>query len=327
MTYLKGVPAILLATALGSPAMAQTYPDRQVTIIVPANPGGTGDIVARALGELLAQQWGQTVLVENLPGAGGEIGATALTEKPADGYTMILTTGQLAILPAMADTLPFSMTDDIRLVNVAVRLPYVLGTSGDPAVTSPDTFAELIETARANPGLLTYSSGGVGSASHLVVEQMATALGVEFLHVPYQGSGGEAMVDVMAGRVDFTVSSVPEILGFFQSGEMTPLAAMSAEPLPILPDLETVSQTIDGFAGGNWIGLSVLRGTPDDVVAKLNADIAAAAASETFQTMIAQQYMLPENLSVADADAFFHGEIDRWHTTVDQLGGADALRQ
>ena len=241
------------STAAESPAAS--YPNRPVRIIVGFAPGGTADIVARIMAEKLAEDWKQTVVVDNRPGASGAIGADIVAKSPKDGYTLGIISGTFTLVPALGQKLPFDVTKDFSIINRVVEAPSIVTVGNSPNLANAKTFADFVAAARSKPKQLSYVSSGPGSTSHLKTEMLASAINAEFLHVPYKGSGA-AITDLIAGRVDFMLGSVPEVIGYVRNKSLRPIVVASAKRLPSLPDVPSLSESIKGLELGNWFAFA-----------------------------------------------------------------------
>jgi len=216
-----------LAAALvlaGSAGHAQTYPSRQITLIIPFAVGGSNDLVGRAIGKKLAETWGQPVIVENRAGAGGLIGTSAVATAPPDGYTLLLVSPTFTISPAIKKNMPFDTVKDFTPIAFIARSPLLVTASNELPVNSAK---ELLDLARSKPGRITYASAGLGSINQISTELIALSAGVRFMHVPYKG-GAPALNDLVGGHVDIFVSSLPQVLPIARSGQAKALAAGDA---------------------------------------------------------------------------------------------------
>jgi len=265
--------SVLLAFAWN--AHAQTYPARQVTIIVPFPAGGSADTMARLIGQYLSERLGQPFVVENKPGAGGNLGTDFVAKAAPDGYTFLLAPSSIAIAPSLYSRLPFDPNKDFAPVALIGSQPMIVVVyPGFPA----KSIAELVALAKQKPGEISYASAGNGSTNHLAVELFKNMTGVEMLHVPYRGNP-LAVVDVIAGRVpvffDFVLTGLPHV----REGKVRALATTGAHRSPVLPDVPTVAEAgVPGFEASTWFGLYAPAGTKPDVIAKLNREILAVLA-------------------------------------------------
>src|SRR5512140_3438166 len=248
------------ALVLASPAArAQTYPSRQITLIIPFAAGGSNDLVGRAIGKKLTEAWGQPVIVENRPGAGGMIGTSAVAAAPPDGYTLLLVSSTFTINPAIKKSMPFDIGRDFTPVAFIARSPLLLAASNKLPVKSA---RELLALARSKPGQIAYASAGLGSINQIAAELIALSAGAQFMHVPYKG-GAPALNDLLGGHVDIYVSSLPQVLPLAQSGQARALAVTSARRTALLPDVPTLGEAgISGVDLWSWWGIVGPAGMP-----------------------------------------------------------------
>lgn len=268
---------VLLAMAAFAPlAAAQpAYPNKPVRIIVPYPPGGTADIVGRTIAEKLGATWGQSVIVENRAGAGGTIGVDAAAKSAPDGYTMVLgVTGPVTIAPGMNPQLAYDPLRDLVPVTLVAAVPSVVAVH--PSVAARD-LRELIALAKSQPGKLSFASAGTGTSVHIAGELLKSMAGVEILHVPYKG-GAPALNDLMGGQVSMIIENMPQLLPQVRSGRIRALAVTSQQRSSALPDLPAVAEILPGYEATTWFGLLAPAGTPQDIVRKVQTDVAKAVA-------------------------------------------------
>src|SRR6201996_5779055 len=269
---------------LASAAHAQTYPSKQITLIIPFAAGGSNDIVARAIGKELSEAWGQPVIAENRPGAGGVIGAAAVAAAPPDGYTLLLVSTTFTINAAIKKSMPFDTAKDFTPIAFVARSPLLFVASKNLAVKSA---RDALALAKSKPGEITYASAGIGSINQIAAELIAQSAGVKLMHVPYKG-GAPALNDVLGGHVDVYVSSMPQVQQLAQNGQVTPLAVTSVKRTPLLPDVPTLDESgINGFDLSSWWGIVGPAGMPPDVVNTLNAAINKTLNSPDMQKFMA----------------------------------------
>ena len=302
----------LLAAALvlTSPAIsAQTYPSRQITVIVPFAAGGSNDMVARAIGRKLSETWGQPVVVENRAGAGGMIGSSAVAAAPPDGYTLLLVSTTFTINPAIKNNMPFDTTRDFTPVAYIARSPLLLVASNKLAVKSA---SELLALARSKPGQITYASSGLGSINQISAELIALSAGASFTHVPYKG-GALALNDLVGGFVDIYVSSLPQVLQLAQSGQARALAVTSARRTALLPDVPTLAEAgIPGVDLWSWWGIVGPAGMPADIVNALNAEIGKMLTSPELGKFLASEGAEAETMTPQQFGDMMRLETERW---------------
>src|SRR5256712_4723104 len=296
-------------------AVAQTYPAKPVTFIVPFPPGGGTDISARTVAAKLGGKWGHSVVVENRAGAAGILGADAAARARPDGYTLlIVNVGITSINPALYPKLPYNPDTAFAPISLICELPFVLMASPSFA---PNTVKELVAYARANPEKVTFASSGQGGSPHLTAEIFQLATGTRLTHVPYKG-GGPAMTDLMAGHVDLLFASVLEGSGHIKAGKLKGLAVTHAKRSPAIPDVPTLAEAgVKGAESGSWIALLAPAATPAAIIDKVAADVKeAVAAPDVRDKLIAQgaapQASTPRELqALIDADRARYGRIIR----------------
>ena len=284
---IKTTAWLAAALVLASPAArAQTYPSRQITLIIPFAVGGSNDIVGRVIGKKLAEAWGQPVVVENRSGAGGIIGSSVVAAAPPDGYTLLLVSSTFTINPAIKKSMPFDTIKDFTPVAFIARSPLLLTASNTLQVKSAK---EMLALARSKPGQISYASAGPGSINQIAAELIAMSAGVKLMHVPYRG-GAPALNDLVGGHVDIYVSSLPQVLQLAQSGQANALAVTSAKRTPLLPNVPTLDEAgITGFDLSSWWGIVGPAGMPADVVNALNAEIGKMLNAPELRTILANE--------------------------------------
>jgi len=307
--FISRLAALALAALVPAVASAQAWPAKPVRMIVPFPAGGATDVVARLLGQKLGEAWGQSVLIENRSGAGGNIGGEAAAHSPADGYTLFMASGSIVTAnPYMYKSLPYDPTRDfVAITNVASGPQVVIVNPEGPFRTLP----ELIAYAKANPGKVTFGSAGIGTQTHLAGENFAYSAGVDMTHVPYKGES-YAITDVMGGQISTAVINLSAAINFIKAGKLRALAVTSRERNPQVPDVPAAAETIPGFENAGWFGLLAPTGTPKDIVDKVHRDSAKILASEDFKAKLAQLAMVPVGNSPADFAAAIKDESVRW---------------
>ncbi|MGO4327368.1 tripartite tricarboxylate transporter substrate binding protein [Cupriavidus sp. 2TAF22] len=277
------VTAFALALAAGT-ALAQTYPTKPIRLVVPFPPGGTTDVLARAVGQRLTQALGQPVVIENRPGAGATIGADAVAKSPADGYTLLMGAVHHTIAPNVYKKLSYDFQKDLTPISVVAIVPNVLVVSpGFPA----RNVQELVAYAKANPGKLTYASNGNGTAHHLIGEQFKAQTGTSIVHVPYKGSA-PAITDLMGGQVSMMFDTMSSALPYIKAGKLKPLAVATARRSSALPDVPTLAEAgLPGFDIASWFGILAPAGTPPEIVNRLSAEIIKALARPDVRQQLA----------------------------------------
>ncbi|MGH6609813.1 MAG: Bug family tripartite tricarboxylate transporter substrate binding protein [Burkholderiaceae bacterium] len=311
--------AAAVLTIASSSAHAQTWPSKPVRIIVPFPPAGTTDIVARSLGAELQKMWGQPVIVENRAGAGGNVGAEAVSKSPNDGYTLLMgTVGTHAInAPLFAQAgnkMPFDPVKDFVPITLAAGVPNVMVINPKVPVNS---VSEFIAYAKANPGKLNMASSGNGTSIHLTGELFKTQTGTYMLHLPYRGSA-PAITDLLAGNTDVMFDNLPSALPHIKGGKLKALAVTSRERSPALPDVPTIEEAakLKGFDASSWFGLFAPAGTPRAVVDKIQADVAKALSVPEVRERFMAQGAQPSGMTSDQFAAFIRNETDKWTKVV-----------
>jgi len=303
--------AFLAASFLfaSSVVLAQTYPSRHITLIIPFAAGGSNDIVGRAIGKKLSEAWGQPVVVENRPGAGGVIGASVVAAAPPDGYTLLLVSSTFTINPAIKKSMPFDTLKDFTPVAFIARSPLLVTASNNLPVNS---MKELLEIARSQPGKITYASSGPGSINQISAELIALSAGVKFVHIPYRG-GAPALNDLLGGHVDIYVSSLPQVLQMVHTGQAKALAVTSLKRSPILPNVPTVDESgITGFDSSSWWGIVGPAGLPPQIVDKLNAEIGKMLTAPELVRFLETEGAEAETMSPQQFGDLMRSETQRW---------------
>ncbi|MBC5783822.1 tripartite tricarboxylate transporter substrate binding protein [Ramlibacter sp. USB13] len=301
-----------------SGALAQGgYPSRPVRIVVPFTPGGSSDVLARAIGTDLGRSLGQPVVIENVPGAGGSLGAEKVARSPADGYTLLMGhIGTLAVNPALYPKLGYDPVKSFAPVAWVARVPNILVVNA--SVPAKD-LKEFVALARSQPGKLAYGSGGNGSAAHTTMEYLKLQAGISLLHIPYRGTA-PSVTDLLAGQVQALFTGVPALLPHIRAGKMRALAVSSPKRLAVLPDVPTVAESglpgTKGFEADQWYGIVAPAGTPADVVARLNQDINKALGSEEVRTRLAAEGAEPTPATPQAFGELIAREIPRWDKVV-----------
>lgn len=322
------IPSLRRRTLLGATAMlpavraaAQApWPAQPIRFVVPFPPGGLADLLARALAARLPQLLGQPVIVENRPGAGGNIGAEAAARATPDGYTLMMAvSGILAANRALYRSLPYDSLRDFAPISQVAILPNLIVVNPDLPVRD---IAGLIAYAKQNPGKLFYGSAGSGTSLHLAAALFAAQAGIEMVHVPYRG-GAPAAVDLMAGKIQMIASPMVEVIGAVQAGQLRPLAVTTAKRSPLLPEVPTVGETLPGFEIPLWNGIVAPAGTPPAAIARLSAELRAALRSDELKRRLAEQGSEPLPSTPEEFASYIRAEIPRWAEIV-RVSGATA---
>lgn len=262
---------IALLIALAGPAAAQNYPTKPIHLIVPFPPGGGTDLFSRAIAGKLTETLHWTIVVDNKPGAGGNLGVDAAAKSPADGYTMVMgQTSDLAVNPTLYRKLPYDPVKDLTPVVLVASAPIIIVVSDKSPYRS---LADIVAAAKAKPGRITLATPGNGTVAHLTGVMLQRAAGIELIHVPYKGAA-QALPDLMGGQVDLYSSSVSSVIGQIKGGKVRPIVVASAKRSPALPDLPTVAESgYPGFDADSWYGLLMPAGAPPAVVQRVNAEV------------------------------------------------------
>ena len=315
---MKRLAFACLGALLCGAALAQDFPKRAVTIVVPFAAGGGGDILARMAAPRLEAKWGVPVVVENKPGAGGNIGATAVARAAPDGYTLLLAgSPQFAVNVTLFKTLPYDPVHDFVPLAMAAATPFVLVVNPKAPVK---TVAEFIAYAKAQPQPLTYATAGFGVPHHLYMELLKSMTGINLAPVPYRGSA-PALSDVVGGHIPVMFVDLGPGLGQMQAGAVRPIGGSVAKRLEALPDVPAINDTLPGFDVASWQMYAAPAGTPRDIVAKLNADLCDVLDQPQMKQQVSKAGMLPLDAgAVDDLQAFVKSEIRRWGDVVRKAG-------
>jgi tripartite-type tricarboxylate transporter receptor subunit TctC len=295
---------------------AETYPDRQVTFIVPFAPAGSTDTLARLLAERLQQRFGKPFVVENRPGAGTVIATNFVAKSPPDGYTIMMAVSSLAIDATLYKSLPYDPEKDLALAALVATVPFVLVVN--PTLPVHDV-ADLIKLAKERP--LSYGSGGIGAFHHLAAALFANMAGIKMTHVPYRGTA-PALNDLMGGYIQLMFSDMSTALPLITAGKIRALAVTTKARVAALPDVPPLSESgVPGYDAAAWQAVIAPAPTPAPVLAKLNAEINAIVSADDIRARLKGLGMIPAGTgSVADLQSFFQAEIVRWGKVVQDAG-------
>jgi tripartite-type tricarboxylate transporter receptor subunit TctC len=313
------------AAALASRSLrAQgAWPSRTVRIVVPFAPGGTTDILARALAPELAKALGQSFIVENKAGAGGNLGADIVAKSAPDGYTLVMgTVGTQAINPSLYPKMPYDAAKDFAPITLVAGVPNVLVMNPAKAKAAGITdVRSLIAYARANPGKLNMASSGNGTSIHLAGELFKSMTGTYMVHFPYKGSG-PALLDLIGGTMDLMFDNLPSALPHVKSGRLIALAVTSSARSAALPDVPTVAEAgpVKGYEATSWFGLLAPAGTPTDIVQRVQQESAKALASPALKERLLSQGAIPGGMSSAEFGRFIAAETKKWAAVVKASG-------
>ncbi|MCX7313098.1 MAG: tripartite tricarboxylate transporter substrate binding protein [Hyphomicrobiales bacterium] len=302
-----------------SRALAQTYPARPVRIIVPVAAGGATDILARLLAQWLTERMGQPLVVENRPGAGGNIGTEAAVRAAADGYTLLLIQAGNVINTSLYENLSFSFPRDVAPVTVINRPPFLMSVHPSvPARTVP----EFIAYANSNLGKVNMASAGIGTGNHVAGELFKMQTGVQMVHVPYRG-GGPALIDLVSGQVQVMFGSMPSMIQYVRAGTLRPLAVTTRVRSDVLPDVPTVAEFVSGYEASDFYGVGAPKDTPAEIIARLNGEVNAWLNDPAIKLRLADLGGMITGGSPAAAAKLIAEETEKWAKVV-KFAGAKA---
>ena len=307
------------AAALSAPALSlaqQAYPSKPVRLVVPFAAGGTTSILARLLADRMAQGLGQPIVVDNRPGAGGNVGMEHVARSEPDGYTLLMGPIGMAINPALYAKMPFDPIKDLAPIGRYAGVPNLLVVH--PAVPAKNV-RELVDYAKAHPGKLNYASNGNGTSSHLAAEMLKSAAGIDISHVPYKG-GGPAMQDLIGGQVHMLFDQIPAVLPQVEGGRVRALGVSSLQRSATAKDIPAISETLPGFDMTVWFGFLAPANTPQDIVKKLNHEMLKAIQVPDFQVQLAKMGVTPMPSSPEEFRTFIASETLRWAQVVKSSG-------
>ncbi len=319
---LLAVAATALTLAL--PVAAQsTWPSRPVKIVVPFAPGGTTDILARAMAPELSRAFGQSFIVENRAGAGGNLGADVVAKSPADGYTLLMgTVGTHGINKALYDKMPFDPVKDFAPITLVAGVPNVMIVNAEKARSMGiNNVLDFIRVAKANPGKLNMASSGNGTSIHLAGELFKSMSGTFMLHFPYRGSS-PALLDMLAGTMDVMFDNLPSSMPHIKSGKLKALAVTSAQRSAALPDVPTIEEAgkLKGYEASSWFGLLAPAGTPPDIVSRIQQEVAKSLNTPAMKEKLLAQGAIPGGNTPQEFAKMIDSEIKKWAQVVKASG-------
>ena len=297
-------------------AKAQAYPSRPLRWIIGFPPGGGADTVARIMGPWLSERLGQPVIIENRPGASTNIAVQAVVNSPPDGYTLLFLGLSAVVNTSLFESLPFNLQRDIAPVSGLIDYPMVM--VAHPSVPA-NTVAEFIAHAKANPRRISMASFGTGSASHLAGELFKLTAGVDLVHVPYRG-GAAMMIDLVGGQVQVGFDVMTTTLPHIRTGALRALGMASTKRFDMLPDVPTIAETVPGYEARTWAGVGVPKGTPAEIIARLNHEINGGLANPTIKSRLAEIGTIPMILTAAEFGAYVEAESEKWAKVVKSAG-------
>ena len=284
MIMTRWLAGMVFGAVVATAAWGQAFPTKPVRVVVPFTAGSATDILARTVGQKLSEQWGQPVVIDNRPGAGGTIGAAIVAKSPGDGYTLLVHSAAHAYNPAIYANLTYDTVKDFVEIVPLAGQPNVLVVAPSTGIK---TVADLVRAAKEKPGALNFASAGNGSGTHINGEKFKLAAGIDVVHVPYKGTP-EALTDTMAGRVTYFFSPISAALPQVREGKLTALAVSTAKRSSVLPDVHTIAESgLSGFDYNLWVGVFAPAGTPIDLVEKINRDVLGALASPEVKDRLA----------------------------------------
>jgi tripartite-type tricarboxylate transporter receptor subunit TctC len=308
--------ALFAVLAVAGPARAADYPTRPVKWVVPYPPAGTTDVLARIVAQWLSEKMGQPFVVENKPGAGNNIGVEAVVNAPPDGYTMLLVNPANGINATLYKNLNYNFMRDIAPVAGLIRTPNVMEVTPSLPVK---TVKEFIDYCKANPGKINMASSGSGTSVHLSGELFKSMTGCDMVHVPYKGAG-PALTDLMGGTVHVLFDNLPSSIGHIKAGKLRALAVTSEGRESSLPGVPTVAETVPGYEATAWFGIGMPKGTPRDVIDKVNAEINRALADPKMRERLAELGGKPIGGTPEDFGKVIAAETAKWGKVVTSSG-------
>jgi tripartite-type tricarboxylate transporter receptor subunit TctC len=320
---MRGRVTILFALAMvvgavATPVAAQDYPNRPVKWVVPYPPAGTTDILARLVGQHLSEKLGQQFVIENKPGGGNNIGTEAVINSPPDGYTILLVNPANGINATLYRKLNFVFLRDVVPVAGITRVPNVMEV---PPNFPAKTVGEFIAYGKAHPGKINMASSGNGTSVHLSGELFMAMTGIKMTHVPYRGAG-PALIDLMAGTVDVLFDNLPSSIEHIRAGKLRALAVTTDKPTEALPGVPTVGDTVKGYEASAWFGIGAPKGTPRDVIAKLNKAVNEVLKDPKLQARLAEMGGTPMIGTPEDFGAVMKAETEKWEKVVKFAGAS-----
>ncbi|MFC7705454.1 Bug family tripartite tricarboxylate transporter substrate binding protein [Plastorhodobacter daqingensis] len=307
--------AMIALGATSGAALAQEFPTKPVTIIVPYSGGGSTDLIGRQLAHELSQIWGQPVVAENRAGAGSMIGTAHLAQSAPDGYTLMVNTPAVATAPAVQDNLPFDAREDITPIGMVATSPY-MAVAG--AAVQANSFAEFISEAQERP--MFFATAGVGTSSHFTEELLIQQAGID-ADIVHFSSGGDAQVNLMGGHADVYISNTASVMPYVNNGQVKALVILGSERYDLLPDVEASAEAgVAGIDVNSWVGLFGPGGMDSALVDKINADLRTALESESFQKVLSDNFVRAGNDTAEEFRAQVYDEMDLWKALAEERG-------
>jgi tripartite-type tricarboxylate transporter receptor subunit TctC len=314
--WFRMIAAAVAMVAAGGAVSAQSFPSKAVHIFVPYAAGGGVDILARTLGDVVSRQWGQTVIVENRPGAGGVVASQALVTSPPDGYTLIVVASGHATNPFLYPKIPYDTFKDFAPISLLASSPNILLVRAD----SPfKTLGDMITQARAKPGSLSFGHAGTGTSTHLAGELLKNLARIDLNAIPYKG-GAPSINDLLGGQIPMSFNNGPESVGQLEAGTVRALAVTTASRAPFLPNVPSMAETVPGYDTEVWWGLLGPAGMPPDLVAKLSRDFVAALNTEPVKERLTKLGAAPIGTSSEQFDARIRADYKKWGPIIEAAG-------
>jgi tripartite-type tricarboxylate transporter receptor subunit TctC len=311
---MAAIAAVVFAAA--GVASAQPFPSKPVHILVPYPAGGGVDVLTRTLADVVSKQWGQSIVVENRPGAGGVIASQAIATSPPDGYNLIMVASGHATNPFLYPKLPYDTFKDFSPISLLASSPNILLVRADSPFKS---VGDVIAAAKAKPGSMSYGHAGNGTSTHLAGELLRNLANIDLNAIPYKG-GAPAINDLLGGQIPMSFNNGPESVGQLQAGTVRALAVTTASRAPFLPDIPSMSEAVPGYGTEVWWGLLGPGGMPPELVARLSHDFVAALNTEAVKERLAKLGALPIGSSPKDFDAKIHADYDKWGPIIKAAG-------
>jgi tripartite-type tricarboxylate transporter receptor subunit TctC len=308
--------AILEVTKILGEGRQSSFPSKAVRILVPYPAGGGVDVLTRTLGDVVSKQWGQSIVVENRPGAGGVIASQAVATSPPDGYTLIMVASGHATNPYLYSKIPYDTFKDFTAISLLASSPNILLVRAD----SPfKTVADVIAAAKAKPGSLSFAHAGTGTSTHLAGELLKNLAKIDLNAIPYKG-GAPSINDLLGGQIPLSFNNGPESVGQLQAGTLRALAVTTADRAPFLPNVPSMSEAVPGYDTGVWWGLLGPGGMPPEVLAKLSRDFVAALNTDAVKERLTKLGALPIGSSPQQFDAKIHADYEKWGPIIKAAG-------
>jgi tripartite-type tricarboxylate transporter receptor subunit TctC len=317
---LSAAVATVLTLAAPVAVRAQDYPTKPIRMVVPFTPAGTTDILARIVAHQLSEAWGQQVIVDNRPGAAGNLGSDLVAKSTPDGYTVLMATvSSHGINPSLYNKMPYDAVKDFQPVSLVALVPNLLVVNPNVPVKSVQ---DLIKLAKDKPGKLNVASSGNGTSIHLSAELFKTMTGVDMVHVPYKGSA-PAVTDLIGGQVDLMFDNMPSSIEHVRGGKLRAIAVTTAKRSPALPDLPTIAEAgVPGYEATSWFGVMAPAGTPKPIVDKMSAEIAKSLRKPDVKAKLAEQGAEAVGSTPDEFSTFVKAEIDKWAKVVKASGAS-----